>query len=66
MPTKSSATGPSMPKPLEEDQGGKPLAATFIQEIQKLNLKFKNEDDEQGRGMYYYLLFIHVYYITYH
>jgi hypothetical protein len=56
MPTKSSVTGPSNPKPLEEDQGGKPLAATFIQEIQKLNLKFKNEDDEQGRGnfIYYY------------
>lgn len=52
MPTKSSVTGPSssMAKPSEEDQGGKPLAATFIQEIQKLNLKFKNEDDEQGRG----------------
>ena len=51
MPTKSSATGSSMPKPIEEDQGGKPLAATFIQEIQKLNLKFKNEDDEQGKGI---------------
>ena len=54
MPTKSSVTGPSNPKPLEEDQGGKPLAATFIQEIQKLNLKFKNEDDEQGRGNFSY------------
>lgn len=52
MNTKSSSRGGVSSSKNNEESDPKPLSTTLLQEFQNLKDKFKNEDDNQDRGLF--------------
>lgn len=48
--SKSNRASNQSKAPEDVDGGGKPLAATLLQEFQNLREKLKNEDEYQDKG----------------